>query len=137
MYFNISEMKLSITSLYIISDTPKYDIIWTENSDMIDSFISEILKYESSVIVSSTEKLWAVLFTPFNELLVALNPLLEGAGVAIGGQSGYDFVPGGFKPPGVMWRPKSPAFRDWTVGRELNNFDGFSDQKRSQRRLYA
>ena len=42
--FNISEIKLSITSLYIISDAPKYDIIWTENSDVIDSFISEILK---------------------------------------------------------------------------------------------
>ena len=55
-YFNISEMKLSITSLYIISDAPKYDIIWTENSDAIDSFISEILKYESSVIQSLTEK---------------------------------------------------------------------------------
>ena len=55
-YFNISEMKLSITSLYIISDTPKYDIIWTENSDVIDRFIPEILKYESSVIQSLTEK---------------------------------------------------------------------------------
>ena len=63
-YFNISEMKLSITSLYLISDAPKYDIIWTENSDVVDSFISEILKYESSVSVSSTEKPWAVLFTP-------------------------------------------------------------------------
>ena len=48
-------MKLSITSLYIISDAPKYDIIWIENSDMIDSFISEILKYKSSVIQSLTE----------------------------------------------------------------------------------
>ena len=55
-YFNIFEMKLSITLLYNISDAPKYDIIWTENSDVIDSFISEILKYESSVIVYSTEK---------------------------------------------------------------------------------
>ena len=36
------------------------DIIY---SDVIDSFISEIIKYESSVIVSSTEKPWAVLFT--------------------------------------------------------------------------
>ena len=44
LYFNISEMKLSITSLYIISDAPKYDINWTENSEMIDSFISEILR---------------------------------------------------------------------------------------------
>ena len=56
LYFNISEMKLWITSLYAISDAPKYDIIWTEYSDVIDSFISEILKYEWSVIVASTEK---------------------------------------------------------------------------------
>jgi len=54
-YFNISEMKLSI-SLYIISDAPKYDIIWTENSGVIHSFISEILKYESSVIEYLAEK---------------------------------------------------------------------------------
>ena len=54
-YFNISEIKLSNTFLYIISDTPKCDITWTENSDVIDSFASEIFKYESSVIVSSTE----------------------------------------------------------------------------------
>ena len=58
LYFNISEMKVLITSLYNISDAPKYDIIWSENSDVIDSFILEILKYESS-----TEKPWAVLFT--------------------------------------------------------------------------
>ena len=55
-YFIISEVKLLIILLYIISDTHKSDIIWTENSDAIDRFISEILKYESSVIVSSTEK---------------------------------------------------------------------------------
>ena len=36
--------------------SPEYDIIWTENSDVIDNFISEILKYESSVIHSLTEK---------------------------------------------------------------------------------
>ena len=46
-YFSISEMRLSITSLYIISDAPKYDIIWTEISDVINSFISDILKYKS------------------------------------------------------------------------------------------
>ena len=34
LYFNISEMKLSITSLYTISDATKYDIIWTENSNV-------------------------------------------------------------------------------------------------------
>ena len=53
--FVLQKIKLSITSLYITSDAPRYDIIWIENSDVIDSFISEILKYESSVIVSSTE----------------------------------------------------------------------------------
>ena len=42
LYFNISEMKLSITSVYIISDASKYNIIWTENSDVIDSFIKDI-----------------------------------------------------------------------------------------------
>ena len=56
LYFNISEMKLPITSLYILSDAPKYGIIWTENNDVITSYISEILKYESSVIQSLTEK---------------------------------------------------------------------------------
>ena len=62
-YFNISEIKLSVTSLYIISDAPKYDIIWTENSEVIDTFISETLKYEMSVILSLAEKPWAVLCT--------------------------------------------------------------------------
>ena len=40
---------LSITGVYSISGAPKYDIIWTENIDVIDSFISEILNYESLV----------------------------------------------------------------------------------------
>ena len=39
-----------------LSDASKYDIIWTENSDMIDNFISDILKYQWSVIESLTEK---------------------------------------------------------------------------------
>ena len=55
LYFNISQIKLSITSLYISSDAPKYDIIRIENSDVVDSFISEILKYESSAIETLTE----------------------------------------------------------------------------------
>ena len=50
-YFNISEIKL-----FIIFDAPKYNIIWTENNDVIHSFISDILKYESPVIESLTEK---------------------------------------------------------------------------------
>ena len=56
LYFNISEMKLSITSLFLVqimSYLGASDIIY---SDVIDSFISEILKYESSVIESLTEK---------------------------------------------------------------------------------
>ena len=49
-YFNISDMKLSITSHFsvqIMSYLRASDIIY---SDAIDCFISEILKYESSVI---------------------------------------------------------------------------------------
>ena len=64
LYFNISEMKLSITSLYSISDAPKYDIIWTENSDMIDKFISEILKYKSWILAFWRKRFWTVRFTP-------------------------------------------------------------------------
>ena len=64
LYFNISEMKLSITSLFsvqIMSYLGASDRIF---SNMIDSLILEILKYESSVIQSLTEKPQAVLFTP-------------------------------------------------------------------------
>ena len=72
LYFNISEMKLSITSLFsvqIMSYLGASDIIY---SDVIDSFISEILKYEMSVIVSSTEKPWAALFTSFPVIVDSL-----------------------------------------------------------------
>ena len=65
LYFNISGMKLSITSLYIISDTPKYDIIWTENGDVIDSSISEILEYKSWLLASWCKRSLTVRFTPF------------------------------------------------------------------------
>ena len=64
-YFSISEIKLSITSLFsvqIMSYLGASDIIF---SDVIDSFISEILNYESSIIQSLTEKSEAVLLTPF------------------------------------------------------------------------
>ena len=47
LYYNISEMKLSITLLFsvqIMSYLGASDIIY---SDVIDSFISEILKYKS------------------------------------------------------------------------------------------
>ena len=49
LYFNNSETKLSVKSLYIISDALEYDFVWTENSEVIDSFISEILEYKSSL----------------------------------------------------------------------------------------
>ena len=54
LYFNISEMKPSIISLFsvLMSYLGTPDIIY---SDVIDSLISEILKYESSVIESLTE----------------------------------------------------------------------------------
>ena len=51
-YFNISEIKLLITRLFpvqIMSYLGASDSVY---SDVIDSFISEILKYESSVIES-------------------------------------------------------------------------------------
>ena len=51
-YFNISETKLSITSLFsvqIMSYLGASDIIF---SDVIDSFISEILKYKTWVLAS-------------------------------------------------------------------------------------
>ena len=38
-------------SLY---DAPKYDIIWTENSNVIDSFISDILKIRASIQPDTT-----------------------------------------------------------------------------------
>ena len=72
LYFNISEMKLSITSLYIISDAPKYSIIWTENSNVTDSFIPEILKYKSWILVSRRKRFWTVRFTP-----VEINKLIK------------------------------------------------------------
>ena len=52
LYFNISEIKLSITLLFsvqIMSYLGASNIVY---SDVIDSFISEILKYDSSVIQS-------------------------------------------------------------------------------------
>ena len=51
-YFNISEIKLSITSLYIISDAHKRDIIWTENGDVIDlDDISELILFMNKCIL--------------------------------------------------------------------------------------
>ena len=55
-YLNISEIKLSNTLLFsvqMMSYLGASDIIY---SDVIESFNSEILKYESSVIQSLTEK---------------------------------------------------------------------------------
>ena len=55
-YLDNSEIKLSITSLFsvqIMSHLRVSDIIY---SDVIDSFISEISRYESSVIQPLSEK---------------------------------------------------------------------------------
>ena len=55
-YFNISEIKQLITSLFsvqIMSYSGASVIIY---SDVIDSFISEILKYQSSVVQSMIDK---------------------------------------------------------------------------------
>ena len=66
LYFNISQIKLSNTSLFsvqIMSHLGASDIIY---SYVIGSIISEILMYELSVIQSLTEKPKAVLFTPID-----------------------------------------------------------------------
>ena len=63
-YLNISEMKLSITSLFsvqIMSYLVASDIIY---SDVIDSFISEILKYKSWILASRHKRSWTVRYTP-------------------------------------------------------------------------
>ena len=59
-YFNISEIELSITLLFsvqIMSYLGASDIIY---SDVIDSFISEILKYKSWILASSHERSWTM-----------------------------------------------------------------------------
>ena len=64
LYFNISEMKLSFTSLFsvqIMAYLGALDIIY---SDVIDSFISEILKYKSWILTSWRKRSWTVRFTP-------------------------------------------------------------------------
>ena len=68
LYFNISEMKISITSLYIISDAPEYNIILTENSDVIDSFISVILKYKSWILASWHKRSWTKRFAAYETI---------------------------------------------------------------------
>ena len=55
-YFNISEMKLSITSLFSVQIMPYLGASDMIYRDVIDYFISEILKYESSDIQSLTKK---------------------------------------------------------------------------------
>jgi len=64
LYFNMFEMKLSITSLFsvqIMSYLGASDIIY---NDVIDSFISEILKYKSWILASWRIRSWTVRFTP-------------------------------------------------------------------------
>ena len=61
-YFNISKIKLSILGAS--------DIIY---SDVIDSFISEILKYKSWILASWRKRPWTVRFTP--KIMFAKFPL--------------------------------------------------------------
>ena len=66
LYFNISEMKLSIILLFsvqIMLYLGASDIIY---SLVIDSFISEILKYKSWILASWRKRSWTVRFTPYN-----------------------------------------------------------------------
>ena len=44
-------MKLSITSLYITPDAPKYEIIWTEDDNGIDRFLPEILMFDECSVL--------------------------------------------------------------------------------------
>ena len=63
---------MSITSLFSVKILSHLGVSHIIYSDVIDSFISEILKNESSVFVFSTEKPWAVLFTPLSNYLVLI-----------------------------------------------------------------
>ena len=56
-YFDIFEIKLSITSLFsvqIMSYLGASDMIY---SDVVDGFISEILKYKSWILASLAQKI--------------------------------------------------------------------------------
>ena len=69
LYLNISEKKLSITSLFsvqIMSYLGAIDII---HNDVIDSLISEILMYKSWILASWRKRSWTVRFTPFVHLI--------------------------------------------------------------------
>ena len=80
LYFNISEMKLIITSLFsvqIMSYLGASDMIY---SDVIDSFFSEILKYKSWTLASWRKRSLTVRFPPFEIILLGvtyLRPLLS------------------------------------------------------------
>ena len=65
LYFNISEMKLSITSLFLVqimSYLGASDIVY---SVVIGSFLSEILKYKSWILASWCKRSWIVRLTPY------------------------------------------------------------------------
>ena len=65
LYFNVSEIKQSITSpfsIQIMSYLGASDIIY---SDVIDRLISEILKYKSWILASWRKRSWTVKFTHY------------------------------------------------------------------------
>ena len=60
-------MKLSITSLYIISNAPKYDKILAKISNVIDSFISDIEVHLTAVCAPISE----IYFSPASSYLAS------------------------------------------------------------------
>ena len=67
LYFNISEMKLSIISLFSVEIMSYLGPSYIIYSDVIDSFISEILKHKSWILASSwRRRSWTMRFTPMH-----------------------------------------------------------------------
>ena len=64
LYFDISEMQLLITSLFSIQIVSYLRASDKIDSDVIDIFISEILKYKSWILASWCKESWTVRFTP-------------------------------------------------------------------------
>ena len=64
LYFNILELKLSITKLFSVQIMSYLGASDTIYSDVIDSLFSEILKYKSWILVSWRKISSTMRFTP-------------------------------------------------------------------------
>ena len=64
LYLNISEMKLSITSLFSVQIMSYLGASDIKYSSVIDSFSSEILKYKPWILASWRKRSWIVRYTP-------------------------------------------------------------------------